>query len=570
MSKTFILYRTRMAAQATAENPALSNPQISKILGDRWAKETDEVKAQWKRLAEEESKRHRQQYPDYRFQPKRRGSKASQASRLNDDDSERCPRQRSDSIPDSSALLPPHQQQPGRGIVRTASELDDLDMASPELKRRRLTTVAEGHPGIHPIQTWASAHDPRHHQHQHHNHPQGYSPAARTPTSAGFDAQSRGGYPPMGTALPGPGVVARQPSVPRPPHRAPPPPRPAGVSGPWTAASAGYAPYRRSPPAESVRLPPLKTAITPTAASSTTGAPSATTSHDPDSALGYPPITAGLGITGGRGSPERSAAEQIMALPFARKMAVVSKICPPLPRTGGPGASGKRGAVIAVEGSRSDILHQVSQAVEKTLAGCQRANLRAWANESPFDGGAISSAAGELQDRMPSIFEDILSWHKKSKEVARHVLEPAAAGGRASPGDGDEVSPTTTTTAARLPAPSVATPVALLKDGFSLSMSDRFACATSRSLSNYGPVDHWQWMATLWRGIVGPDLIVHAVAYPDDDMEKLKTVEFQKHLGVMAVRVAATATTLDEATERRLNFEILEWVNEVWPKETGR
>ena len=63
-----------MAAQTIADNPGASNPQISKILGERWAQESDEVKAQWKKLADEESKRHRQQYPDYRFQPKRRGS----------------------------------------------------------------------------------------------------------------------------------------------------------------------------------------------------------------------------------------------------------------------------------------------------------------------------------------------------------------------------------------------------------------------------------------------------------------------------------------------------------------
>ena len=298
-----------------------------------------------------------------------------------------------------------------------------------------------------------------------------------------------------------------------------------------------------------VRLPPLKTAITP----------SASPAQDLDSRFGYTPITAGLGISGGRDSPEKSAAEQIMSIPFTRKMAVVGKICPPLPRAGTEG----RGAIIAIEGPRENTLTQVSHAVERSLRVCQDAALKSWAVESKFENAqGVGDAGSEFQDLVPSIFQDILEWHKKSKEIVSHVLgkesTPPLDAGEASPSDSNKEMTARTKI-----------PVALIKNGFSLTVSDEFACGTSHSLKNYGPVDHWQWMATLWRGVIGPDLVIYVKACSEEDMEKLKTVEFQKQLGVMVVRIPV-GKSLDEATERRLNFEVIEWITDVWPKGTPR
>ena len=538
-----------MAAQTIADNPGASNPQISKILGERWAQESDEVKAQWKKLADEESKRHRQQYPDYRFQPKRRGSKSQ--SKNGDDDSVRCSRCNGLRVSSSASLLTPakgrseedavagaHRPRarsiPGepaleRGIMRSAEEIGEWTATSPEPKRRRLMNSANA-PGAGAVQVWA--YEKRH---------AGYP----TPTTD-KENQSRGSTH-VRTPLPQPGGMARHHG-----HSAmPPPPRPS-VGGSWSSAAYQIA-SRPGPVDDSVRLPPLKTAITP----------SASPAQDLDHRFGYTPITAGLGITSGRDSPERSAVEQIMSIPFARKMAVVGKICPPLSRSG---AQGRRGAIIAIEGSRRDILQQVSRAVEKSLRVGQDVVLQSWPNDSKFDGTTTaSSPSTELHDLMPSIFQDILGWHQKSKEVVAHVSSTSR---RASPASAAEASPPPAE-GRKTSNGTTSTPVALIKDGFSLTMSDRFACATSHCLKNYGPVDHWQWMATLWRGIVGPDLVVYVKTCPEEDMEKLKTVEFQKQLGLMVVRVPVDRS-LDEATERRLNFEVIEWITDVWPKGTVR
>lgn len=64
----------------TAENPRLSNPQISKIIAAKWKNEQIHVKGEWKRLAEEEKQLHRLQNPDYQYRPRRKKSKKGKSS----------------------------------------------------------------------------------------------------------------------------------------------------------------------------------------------------------------------------------------------------------------------------------------------------------------------------------------------------------------------------------------------------------------------------------------------------------------------------------------------------------
>ncbi|KAI5287251.1 hypothetical protein KEM54_006125, partial [Ascosphaera aggregata] len=62
----FILFRQHLQLSVVAQHPGLSNPEISKIIGNQWRSMSAEAKQQWKNLAEEEKIRHHQQYPDYR------------------------------------------------------------------------------------------------------------------------------------------------------------------------------------------------------------------------------------------------------------------------------------------------------------------------------------------------------------------------------------------------------------------------------------------------------------------------------------------------------------------------
>ena len=129
-------------------------------------------------------------------------------------------------------------------------------------------------------------------------------------------------------------------------------------------------------------------------------------------------------------------------------------------------------------------------------------------------------------------------------------------------------------------------PIALLPSGFSLTLSDRFACAVPIS-DAYAPVDHWQWMATLWRGIVGADLVVYvtgkaASGHPTGSGAEdggvvggssrgagTGSVEVRSS-GLVVVKVPVVVggqgqgqgreVMVDEKMERRLGFEVVEWV----------
>ncbi|KAH6851235.1 hypothetical protein B0I37DRAFT_445137 [Chaetomium sp. MPI-CAGE-AT-0009] len=134
---------------------------------------------------------------------------------------------------------------------------------------------------------------------------------------------------------------------------------------------------------------------------------------------------------------------------------------------------------------------------------------------------------------------------------------------------------TTTTTAPNHPR----LPIALLPSGFSLTLADRFACAVPIS-DAYAPVDHWQWMATLWRGVVGADLVVFGSSFVGGGMGEEGggvvmgpgTVEV-KSAGLIVVKVPVGGSgsgsgygerdgevVVDEKMERRLGFEVVEWV----------
>ncbi|CAI4211740.1 unnamed protein product [Parascedosporium putredinis] len=77
-SEAFILYRQHHQAAVTAQHPRLPNPDVSKIIGEQWRNENETVKEYWKKLAEEEKRRHHELYPDYRYTP-RRGARSSGA-----------------------------------------------------------------------------------------------------------------------------------------------------------------------------------------------------------------------------------------------------------------------------------------------------------------------------------------------------------------------------------------------------------------------------------------------------------------------------------------------------------
>ena len=129
------------------------------------------------------------------------------------------------------------------------------------------------------------------------------------------------------------------------------------------------------------------------------------------------------------------------------------------------------------------------------------------------------------------------------------------------------------------------TPVLLLTN-YTLRACDRYACAISIN-DAYKPVDHWQWMATLWRGVPGPDITIYvdeidtaavqgaggaateavdrAVA---SEKEKIGTVDKvgsdKEESGLKCLVVhKEKGKEVEEKALRRLGFELGEWVRAV-------
>ncbi|KAK4101930.1 hypothetical protein N658DRAFT_424535, partial [Parathielavia hyrcaniae] len=319
---------------------------------------------------------------------------------------------------------------------------------------------------------------------------------------------------------------------------------------------------------ECLRLPPLQTHL-PTSPDTT----------------GSEPSTGGPGTAGtGRDAAARSVEAMVMSISSVNKLRVLERISPPLGADESDGFGGRRGPVIAVEGPDQRLVRAVAKIVERALrAGSPAAEggweVRCWEDGSVQhqqqqqqregeDVSMVHAAAGlgsasrqgsqassSSIAASPSLGSSthgsinpftaylgtIADWHAKSAEIVQFVT-----------GATRQPPPTTTTTTKSQPPQThnqgqnndnkKPLPIALLPSGFSLSLADRFACAVPIA-DAYAPVDHWQWMATLWRGIVGADLVVYVSP----------RVFGQGHASSAVVPV-------DEKIERRLGFEVVEWV----------
>jgi len=67
---SFMLWSASNRKNVQREHPDSTNADISRVLGKKWNKMTNEAKQPWKILAEEEKQIHSRKYPGYKYQPK--------------------------------------------------------------------------------------------------------------------------------------------------------------------------------------------------------------------------------------------------------------------------------------------------------------------------------------------------------------------------------------------------------------------------------------------------------------------------------------------------------------------
>jgi hypothetical protein len=286
----------------------------------------------------------------------------------------------------------------------------------------------------------------------------------------------------------------------------------------------------------------------------------------------------------------------VMSIPFENKIQVLAKISPPLapPRPGSPG-SAVRGPVIAVEGNDSRAVAEIGKYLQGVLEREEDCEVRAWASDTYASG--LGDA--ERKDQYLSYLREIQSWHLKSAEIKDFITSlstpPQSASSRVGtpitrPARSPSLSPTsqparlpqelsTSSTASARPASTDAgsnqpsrfrLPIALLPQGFSLTHADT-AAASIPINDAYAPVDHWQWMATLWRGIIGADWTVyvnsHGKSSPFGDDDARRRMGANSGVEVLAeqrvIVVHLLGGQVKEGQLRRVGFEVGEFVRSI-------
>ncbi|KAL1886959.1 slightly ste11-like protein [Ceratocystis pirilliformis] len=596
---SFILYRQRHQAEIASQNPGLSNPELSKIIGGLWKDETEEVREQWKNLAEEEKLRHQRQYPDYRYQP-RRGRTSGNRSAV-EDPSGRCikcggrlstiphtPQTPFPSMgphPSSHALTPQQREQhdeprnipngPRHGHSHSNSSRsggyydidEDGDMImSPDnmsnAKRRRNNngsyTAVSGSQSAHP----ASA--PYSYQSEsssmmRYPPPSNFVASSGQPPSHHSQSTMRGPLP-----LPESSASSRQmpPVVGQPPKRRPLPSFPEPVMHSHSASTPCGPRFDAS-----LKLPPLKTQI-PADIGFVASAIS-------DRSLDGPRIPDAAIPNHQEQNPEAT----IMAIPDNQKFEMINRVSSSL-RSPPPGSKQfeTRGRFVAIEGNApQSVLNDASAAIEKWFADKSDLDLKIWSDSRPSDGSvamaeadAEKAAISSSQEEFKTYLATIAKWHGYSQEVIKHITTKPKAKTR-SPmeykpneikqrGSSEPREDPTTNGPDSSADTQAKIPVALVSGGYRVTLSTRAALKIPIN-DAYAPLDHYQWMATMWRGIVGPDLTINVCTVKEKDFNP-KCVFEQTGPNIMVIRIIE-GQSLDDTLARRVGFEVAEWVRSV-------
>ncbi|KAL8915098.1 MAG: hypothetical protein Q9171_000401 [Xanthocarpia ochracea] len=569
----FILYRQHHQARVVAQNPGLANPEISKVIGDHWRQAPPDIKQHWKNLAEEEKIRHQRQYPDYRYQPRRSGrnNSLSSASNLSSPEAEnrRC------------------AKCGGRSMTTPISVSSAGYLASS-------STISPGTPysANRPPSTPSTASSAK-------RFLQGASSPPLTGSANTFMHRSRdpsNNFNALGLATPqykrpdesgtrlGPDAKRRR--ITGGPHAG----APRLPNGPPT-------PYGF--PRRKESLPRLDFMNSPTFAMGPPPRPHPV-AHQPDSSLTLPPLQ-GSSISG-ESTQAKSVEAMVMSMSTVNKIRVLAKASAPLakPSPASP-AFHTRGLIIAIDGQEYAAVEQITASLNTALAptyAVREFRLPAAIEESVGD-----TDSDIITDSLEHCHLNMARYHSLSAQLKSYItsnpLAPTST--TSSPAVSPKSFPTKpkptlrsmtmSSSSVGTPSPTVAEPPSAsaastdfgpskgkntetlypiaLVPCYQLTQTDAFASHIPID-DAWTPVEHWQWMAAMWRGIVGPDITIAVKAVEEGGAEQQKAgsgrrpgggevdVQLEEHRAVV-VKIEKGGKVA-EGSLRRLGFEIGEYL----------
>lgn len=312
----------------------------------------------------------------------------------------------------------------------------------------------------------------------------------------------------------------------------------------------------------------------------------------PDPSLKLPPLQTSASSAGSMTPvtpfPQENSTSleaTVMTIPFLNKIKVLAKISPPLVPSFRDGALQRRGPVIAVDGQDPasvkmmvDYLHNVLQKEGKyhtRVFGIPEIRQRESYSES-----------GQMGDATVDYLNTISVWHRISDEIISFIkFSPESPESKSAEECENGVSPKgivpkTADMQISSPAPpsdtgsasvssssgtaSYSVPVAIVPR-YQLTTADSFACSVPIN-DSYAPLDHWQWMASLWRACVGPDITVYIRECEKDEMERFAgspvEVRLQDARTVVVRRGPGSPKELEEKSMKRVGFEIEDYLTQ--------
>ncbi|KAL8807331.1 MAG: hypothetical protein Q9200_004723, partial [Gallowayella weberi] len=506
----FILFRQHHQARVVAQNPGLANPDISKVIGDHWRQSPPDVKQHWKNLAEEEKIRHQRQYPDYRYQPRRNGRNNSLSSASNfsgnpaDVKNRRCAKCGGRSM---NAVTPT--------AISSAGYLASVSSTSPS------TPYSANRPPSTPS-TASSAK----------RFLQGAGSPPLTGSASTFVQRNRdlsNNITALGLATP---RYKRPEDVAFP--LSPDAKRRRVIGVPYVGAprlpNGPATPFGF--PRRKESLPRLDVMNSPTFNMGPPLRPHPT-AHQPESSLTLPPLQ--NSSISGESTQAKSVEAMVMSMQTLSKIRILAKASAPLANPGqaSPGFQTK-GLIIAIDGQESAAVEQITAYLNTVLAPSYA--IKEFQAPAAIEESRDDASSSITTDSLEQYHTNITKYHILSAQLKAYVTTipltttSTASSPAVSPKSFPAAKPkpavhsivgTPSSTIAEPPSASTSTtdfgpskrkvtdaqiPIALVPF-YQLTQTDAFASHVPID-DNWTPVEHWQWMASMWRGIVGPDITI--------------------------------------------------------------
>ena len=338
-----------------------------------------------------------------------------------------------------------------------------------------------------------------------------------------------------------------------------------------------------------------------------------------DRSLTLPPLqTANQGVQGAAAGSGKTAEEQIMNIGFRYKIKVLNQVAPPAVK----GKAMPRGPLIAIEGDNAEAAKELAKWMKDLLSSgtdldgnllaapdisttgskeevmAQYHRLAAdWLGKSkvilesltwkvddkePVDATMTDVAPDKSTQSNRKIDEDYDDSSFKDDDVNDNEAQKGERSERSSfdsteSMDVDKNKKQSSTTFENNPSSSYAAKPVSIIPNYSLHTSNMIACSIPLGSSDpYSPNDHWQWTATQWRGIIGPDLTIYirdtVAGESGRPSVEIESVDGRPDVGLFVVRrmkqesqettgdTKAGNMQVEASVLRRVGFEVSEWV----------